>query len=84
MVVAYLKVTSWHFPGAPEDSHDKSQSEWSVCQMKFKADISRIRTRKVYSDEGGSMFNRNAGTHQPYYRPPSDLHCQEADFGPQT
>jgi len=63
MVVAYLNVTSWHFPGASEESHDKSQSEWSVCQMKFKADISRPHNRKVYPDDGGSMFNRNSVTH---------------------
>ena len=84
MVVAYLNVTSWHFSGAPEESHDKSQLQWSVCQMKFKADISRTRTRNVYPDDGGSLFNRNGGTQRPYYRPPSDFHCQEAEFGPQT
>lgn len=84
VVVAYLNVTSWHFLGAPEESHYKSQPEWSVCQMKFKADISRTRTRNVYPNDGGSMFNRNVGTLQLYYRTPSGFHCQEADFGPQT
>jgi hypothetical protein len=63
MVVAYLNVTSWNFPGAPEESQEKYQSKWSECQVKFKADISRTHNRKVHPDDGGSMFNRNAGTH---------------------